>query len=650
MENVFHPAERFMARFNLGVKFMVLGAILLAPLAYVTWQYRNAREYNVRIAIDEHHGNTYMAPAIGLFSAEVDARSAAVRGADRSAIDQAIHQQVAAIDSIVARYAKQYTNEKSWAAAKQALSAAQAATGDPAAVFAQWNAATLALYTDIQTVSGGSTLVLDPQLDTYNMMDANTNRALLVMDTGGQAADFATMVSRGQTARSQDEVIQLASLQSNTTTPLGVIDGEYDAAYGATKWNGLKAAVDPSRRRLDASTGALVTAAGGFLKHAKTADFATLGAAVRADASALAVHGIPALDRLLDQRITGFRGPEHRVYLVFSLFVALALYLFVAMIRSVRNGMRRVLGALEAAADGDFTAKADVDTNDEIGATARAIDHMQERVCVAIADVAERAEVLAIAAGSVADASGRIATAAQGTAEEAARSAEHATAVGGDVESAEGGTNQLGAAISEIAQSATAATIVAGEAVETTRSAEATISSLARSSAEIDDVIALITTIADQTNLLALNATIEAARAGEAGRGFAVVANEVKELAAQTQHATDGVRQRVAEIQSDSQGAARSIALITDVVDKVSSYQTTISSAVEEQTATTHEIASTFERIVQRSRDIGEAIDTVARLAQATDDDSAALTADAGRLSDEAAGLRELISRFRVAV
>ena len=56
-------------------------------------------------------------------------------------------------------------------------------------------------------------------------------------------------------------------------------------------------------------------------------------------------------------------------------------------------------------------------------------------------------------------------------------------------------------------------------------------------SAEIANIIKTIQDISFQTNILSLNASIEAARAGAAGKGFAVVAGEVGSLAGKTAEA-----------------------------------------------------------------------------------------------------------------
>jgi uncharacterized protein YoxC len=202
---------------------------------------------------------------------------------------------------------------------------------------------------------------------------------------------------------------------------------------------------------------------------------------------------------------------------------------------------------------------------------------------------------------------------------------------------------EMNASVREIAQNASEASRVASAAVVQAEETNATVSKLGESSAEIGKVIEVITSIAEQTNLLALNATIEAARAGEAGKGFAVVANEVKELAKETAKATEEIGSRIAAIQGDTSGAVEAIGSIRSVIAQIADIQTTIASAVEEQTAATNEIARNVSEAARGSSEISENIGSVAAAAAQVSEGAGTTQTSARALAGLADELRQLI-------
>ena len=152
-------------------------------------------------------------------------------------------------------------------------------------------------------------------------------------------------------------------------------------------------------------------------------------------------------------------------------------------------------------------------------------------------------------------------------------------------------TEEMTATITEIARNTENARVITEQAVDQSRQVSEQMDVLGKSANEIDKVTETITSISDQINLLALNATIEAARAGEAGKRFAVVASEIKDLAEKTSSATEDIKGKINGIQTSTNNSIIDIKKISEIVQNVNDYITTIGAAVEEQSVTTKDIS-----------------------------------------------------------
>ncbi|MCW2754256.1 MAG: methyl-accepting chemotaxis sensory transducer with sensor [Marmoricola sp.] len=312
------------------------------------------------------------------------------------------------------------------------------------------------------------------------------------------------------------------------------------------------------------------------------------------------------------------------------------------------NKVDLVLEVVRAAGQGDLTREIPVDGDDAIGQLAAGLGSLLETLRGSMTNIGTTADTLAVASEQLTILAQGMGDGATSTSDRAASASGASVQVSASIQTVATAAEEMTASIREIAKNATEAATVATGAVSVASSAQGTVASLGESSAEIGQVIKVITSIAQQTNLLALNATIEAARAGDAGKGFAVVANEVKELAKETARATEDIGQKIEAIQSDTQGAVAAIAEISEVIGRINDIQTTIASAVEEQTATTNEIARSVTEAAAGANGIAEDVTQVASAAEDTRQGAQNTLQSATDLAGMAAELKGLVGRFTV--
>ncbi|GIF42855.1 methyl-accepting chemotaxis protein [Actinoplanes xinjiangensis] len=333
------------------------------------------------------------------------------------------------------------------------------------------------------------------------------------------------------------------------------------------------------------------------------------------------------------------------VLLTVGSLLALGAGFFVA--HGIVTSLRRVESVCDSLAGGDLTHTAGLTSRDEPGRMARALDTAVINLRSTVTTIGGSAVALATAAEQLSTVSAQLQSGAADTAARASTASHGSEQVNTGVQSIAAGAEQMSASITEIASNAGRAAQVAQQAMAVAQRTTDQVAQLGTASAEIGDVVRLITTIAEQTNLLALNATIEAARAGELGKGFAVVAGEVKELAQQTAKATEEITSRIAAIQASSGSAAHAIEEITDVIQQISDYTTTIASAVEEQTATTAEMSRSVADAAANSGEVAGIISGVAEVANTTATGATTTQQAAGDLTRLSGELTSLVNGFR---
>jgi len=334
------------------------------------------------------------------------------------------------------------------------------------------------------------------------------------------------------------------------------------------------------------------------------------------------------------------------VSLLISVVVSIAIGIYITF--SITKPAHKGVAFATRMAEGDLTQRLENNGKDELGDLTRAMDGMGTNLRGMFLQIRKHGTSLSDASQELSAVSAQVSSNSEETSAQSGVVAAAAEQVSKNINTVATAAEEMSASVREIAQQTTNASKVAGEAVILAERTNTTIGKLGESSAEVGNVIKVITSIAAQTNLLALNATIEAARAGESGKGFAVVANEVKELARQTALASNDIAQKIGTIQSDSVEAVKAIREIGGIIKQIDEIQTSIAGAVEEQAVTTSEISRNVNEAALGSADIAKNIASVSEVAGSSTQAAASTAAAAGELARLASDLNEVVSQFKL--
>lgn len=264
-----------------------------------------------------------------------------------------------------------------------------------------------------------------------------------------------------------------------------------------------------------------------------------------------------------------YAGAFKLMAIIVALGFVFAIGLGLLISNSIAGQIKKVLSFADSLSEGDLTNKIEVDTTDEIGmlafalnragentknllaaiiASSKEINDSSEELTASIEDISER--IVSINRSTVEIASGTGDLSA--TTEEINASVEEINSNSNDLSSkakdGDAASKEIQIRASEIKEKGLKAIDISKKVY---KEKQANIIKAIEDGKVVEEIKILadsIATISTQTNLLALNAAIESARAGEMGRGFAVVADEIRKLAEQSSRSVSDIHSTITQV------------------------------------------------------------------------------------------------------
>ncbi len=629
------PGVRLFRQLNFTPKALTITAAFLVPLGTVAWPYFQDKAAAIAFSSAEVRGVQYLRPALALSQALQQQRLVAVAAAAQLPVPLAlpapsgpVEQAMKALSEAEQVHGPALGTQSAYQAL-QALMAAPAPAGRAPVTeeLVRRNALVAAAEELVNAAIDGSNLSLDPDLDTYYLMDGALVQMPLLLESVSRLA-AGTLANAAAGAMAPPELAK----SLNADEALGDLADQRLAAalkkvatQHAAFVEGLKApqAVAPMHQFHE------------WVAKGESVD-RTVPAGLAAVATLVPVQA-QLLDKLagrLNERIQGFEAARNLTAVVLLACLALAAYLFMCFHRVLRGGLQEVARHIQAMRDGDLTTTPRPWGRDEAAQLMLSLRDMQAALRRIVTHVRVSSDLIVGSsrqiAGGAQDLSARTEQSAASLQQSAASMAE------------------IAATVKETAGAATGAAKLAGGSADTARhggeiigTMVATMQGIHAASSRIGDITTTIDGIAFQTNILALNAAIEAARAGEAGRGFAVVANEVRSLAQRSAAAAREIKGLIGDsvVQVD-EGAA--------VVRRAGEAMQDI---VQQSSRVNQALAQIAEGVDQQAQGVAETTEAVHQLDVVTQRNAALVeetAAAAAALNQQARTLAEEVAQFRL--